>query len=332
MILHENEKHIKFDTVKIKADEKYLLETYLKFNDMFNPRTRERTGIYYSTKDDSMYPFNLYIAVNYPSRKLTIEFTSKILMDELPKLISKYTIKKCLENINSMGVCKIDVDSILKTGCFTNLHVTIDTDYELNDKVLNALNENVKNYKRYKWKPYLNEGITFSRDVKTYGCKESIIIYNKEKETSSTAEKIKFLNSLKNGNEIIEYFRGKTRIEIRLISQNKIKDYLEIPDTKIDTVLNSTSNPILKQFNNVFGESTNIEHNDIDIDNWENYTMFLMLKEHDFDLKLAEQKLRRLYPSNSGYYDRKNKLEKTYWSLQSNESTDYISEMRNLLL
>lgn len=332
MILYENEKCIRFDTVKIKANEKYLLETYLKFNDMFNPRTGEKTGVVYNTKDDIMNPFNLFIAVSYTQKTLSIEFSSKILLEDYPNLISKYTIKKSLENINNLGICKIDVDSILETGCFTNLHVTKDASYELTDKVLNGLNENVKNYRRYKWNHYLNQGITFTRDVISKDCKESITLYNKEKELECSVNNRKFLNSLSNKADIFEYFKGKTRFEMRLSTQSKIKDYLGISDTKICTVLNSTANPILKQFNKVFGESANTVHSDIDIDNWENNSMYLMLKEYDFDLKLVEQRVRCLYPSNSGYYDRIKKIEKVYNSLQSNNPTDYIGEMRNLLV
>ena len=332
MITCENEKYIRFDTVKIKADEKYLLNTYLKFNDMFNPRTSEKTGVVYNTKDDIMNPYNLFIGVSYVQKTLTLEFSSKILLEDYPKLISKYTLRKCLENINKLGICKIDVDSILETGCFTNLHVTKDTNFELTEEVLNELNCNVKNYRRYKWKHYTNEGITFSKDVKSKDCKEDIILYNKEKELSCSVNNRKFLNSLSNKSEICEYFKGKTRFEIRLTTQKKIKDYLGITDTKIQSVLNSTSNPILKQFNKVFGESTKNEHPDINIDNWENYSMYLILKEQGFDLKLVEQKIRNLYPSNSGYYDRKTKIERIYDSLQLSQTTDHFGELRNLLI
>ncbi len=333
MILHENEKYIKFDTVKIKASYKCLLETYLKFNDMFNSRTGEKTGIIYNTKDDTMNPYNLFIAVSYVQKTLTLEFSSKILLEDYPKLISKYTLRKSLENINKLGICKIDVDSIMETGCFTNLHVTKDTNYELTEEVLTELNNNVKNYRRYKWKHYTKEGITFSKDVKSKDCKEDITLYNKEKELSCSVNNRKFLNSLSNKSELYEYFKGKTRFEIRLTTQNKIKDYLGITDTKIQSVLNSTSNPILKQFNKVFGESsTKTEHPDIDLNNWENYCMYLILKEQGFDLKLVEQKIRNLYPSNSGYYDRKTKIERIYDCFQLSHSTDHLGEIRNLLI
>lgn len=39
VILNENKFCVKFDTVKIKANEKCFLNAYLKFNDIFNPRT-----------------------------------------------------------------------------------------------------------------------------------------------------------------------------------------------------------------------------------------------------------------------------------------------------
>lgn len=332
VILNENKFCVKFDTVKIKANEKCFLNAYLKFNDIFNPRTGERTGIIYNTKDDILNPYNLFIAVSYTHNTLTLEFSSKILLDDYPKLISKFTIRKCLENINKLGICQIDVESILETGCFTRLDVTKDVDYELSDKVLNELNENVKNYKRYKWSHYINSGITFTKDVKSVDCKESITVYNKEKELSSSANNRKFLNSLSNKAKIYDYFRGKTRFEIKLSTQVKIMDYLNISDTKIQSVLNSISNPILKQFNRVFGESTKTAHSGIDLDSWENYCMYLALKEYDFNLKLIDQKIRNLYPSSSGYYDRKNKIEKIHASLQINHSTDFLNEIRNLLI
>ena len=328
MILHKNEKYIKFDTVKIKADKKYLLETYLKFNEQFNSKTGEKTGIVYCSKDN---PYNLFIAVSFYQKKLTIEFSSKILFEEYPKLITKYTIRKCLENINSLGICRIDVDSILATGCFTNLHITKDTCYELNNKILNALNDNVKNYKRYKWNRYLNNGMTFTKDVISTDCKESITLYNKEMEINATIDRRAYLSSLENEDEIVEYFKGKTRFEIRLSTQEKIKTYLQISDTLINTVLNSAANPILFQFNKVFGESTNDIHSDIEIDNWDDNAMYLMLKDNDYNMKLVEQKLRRFFSSNSGYYDRKKKIEKMYASFQSNQSSHHIDEIRNLL-
>ena len=47
---------------------------------------------------------------------------------------------------------------------------------------------------------------------------------------------------------IIDYFADKTRFEMTLNTQRKIKEYLNIEETYIGEVLNATSNPLLRQF------------------------------------------------------------------------------------
>lgn len=50
---YEKKRIITFDRVKIKSNYKYLLNTKVKFNEMFHSRTGEKTGLFYSSKDDS---------------------------------------------------------------------------------------------------------------------------------------------------------------------------------------------------------------------------------------------------------------------------------------
>ena len=83
---------------------------------MFHSRSGERIGIFYSSKDDINISYNLYIAVSYVKQTLTLEFSSKILKEKYPDLISRDTIKECLTNINQLNICEIDVDSILLMG------------------------------------------------------------------------------------------------------------------------------------------------------------------------------------------------------------------------
>jgi len=64
--------------------------------------------IFYSSKDDINIPYNLYVAVSYIKQTLTLEFSSKILKEKYPDLISKDTIKECLTNINQLNICDID--------------------------------------------------------------------------------------------------------------------------------------------------------------------------------------------------------------------------------
>ena len=87
--LYEKKRLITCDRIKIKSSYKYLLDTKVKFNERFNSRSGEKTGIFYSSKEDKNVPYNLYIAISYSKQTLTIEFSSKVLKENYIKLISK---------------------------------------------------------------------------------------------------------------------------------------------------------------------------------------------------------------------------------------------------
>lgn len=328
---NEKKRIITFDKIKIKSNYKYLLNTKLKFSDMYHPRSGEKTGLYYNAKDDASIPYNLYIAISYLKQTLTIEFSSKILKENYPYLISKDTIKECLININKLNICEIDVDSILLEGAITSVDITYDADFVLNDDVLNTLNSQVSNYRRFKWTHYNKEGITFTKDVKSKDCAETITLYNKEKEICTSHNK-NFLNSLSQPQQIINYFKGKTRFEITLDTPKKIMNYLNLVDTKIFSVLNSDTNPILIQFDKVFNNSaTNIS--DVTFDNYEEWSMRIILGSYNGDLKRLEQDIRNKFSSRSGATKRMKKFETVHHTMTSaSTSENLIEKVRNLLL
>lgn len=328
---YEKKRLITFDRIKIKSNYKYFLNTKVKFNEMFHSRSGEKTGLFYSSKDDINIPYNLYIAVSYIKQTLTIEFSSKILKENYPDLISRDTIKECLTNINQLNICDIDVDSILSNGAVTSVDVTYDADLNLNDKILETLNSQVNNYRRFKWTHYNKEGITFTKDVKSKDCAETITLYNKEKEICTSHNK-NFLNSLSQPQQIINYFKGKTRFEITLDTSKKIINYLNLADTKISSVLNSDTNPILIQFDKVFGNSiTNIP--DTTCDDYENWAMKIILESYKGDLKRLEQDVRSKFSSRSGATKRMKKFETVYHAMASASTNENIIEKtRNLLL
>lgn len=329
--LYEKKRLISLDRIKIKSNYKYLLDTKVKFNEKFNSRSGEKVGIFYSSKDDKKIPYNLYISVNFLKQTLTLEFSSKILKEKYPDLISKETIKECLTNINQLNICDIDVDNIILNGVITSVDITRDTDLILDDNLLNALNTQVNNYRRFKWTHYDKEGITFTKDVKSKDCTETITLYNKEKEIYTTHNK-DFLNSLSRPQSIIDYFRKKTRFEITLDTPQKIMDYLNVADTKITSVLNSDANPILTQFNKVFGNSTADMPNST-FDDYENWAMKIILERYNGNLKLLEQDIRNKFSSRSGASKRMKKFEAVYHAMSvasTNESP--IEKIRKLLL
>lgn len=291
---YEKKRLITFDRIKIKSNYKYLLDTKVKFNEMFHSRSGEKTGLFYSSKDDINIPYNLYIAVSYVKQTLTLEFSSKILKENYPDLISRDTIKKCLTNINQLNICNIDVDSILSNGVVTSVDITYDADLILNDNLLDALNSQVNNYRRFKWTHYNNEGITFTKDVKSKDCTETITLYNKEKEICTSHNK-NFLNSLSQPQQIMDYFKGKTRFEITLDTPKKIMNYLNLTDIKIFSVPNSDTN--------------------------------------NGDLKRLEQDVRNKFSSRSGATKRMKKFEAVHHAMTSASTNEnLIEKVRNLLL
>ena len=328
---YEKKRLITFDRIKIKSNYKYLLDTKVKFNEMFHSRSGEKTGLFYSSKDDINIPYNLYIAVSYVKQTLTLEFSSKILKENYPDLISRDTIKKCLTNINQLNICNIDVDSILSNGVVTSVDITYDADLILNDNLLDALNSQVNNYRRFKWTHYNNEGITFTKDVKSKDCTETITLYNKKKEICPSHNK-NFLNSLSQPQQIMDYFKGKTRFEITLDTPKKIMNYLNLTDTKIFSVLNSDTNPILILFDKIFNNSvTNISN--ATFDNYEEWSMKIILDSYNGDLKRLEQDVRNKFSSRSGATKRMKKFEAVHHAMTSASTNEnLIEKVRNLLL
>lgn len=299
-------KHLKFDTVKIRTNKDYLINTFIKFNPRYNING-DLINISYNSKNDKMVPYNLYIGINENSQSLTLEFSSKVLLNDYPKLITRDTFRQCLENINQLNICTLDVDSIVNDCYFSKIHVTNDIKYDLTDKVLNSLNSCVNNYRRFKWERYRRDGIRYKKDVKSKTCKESLVIYDKEKEILTNED---FLSVLSNPSKVIGSFDGVVRFEMELDSPKKICRVLNIDTTHIDNVFSSQENPLLTQFNKIFGERE-IENKHYVID-YETYAMNAIIEKHNGDIKKIEQEMKDLnvYSSNSrnGLSDRMKKI------------------------
>ena len=320
-----------FDRIKIKANCKCLLEQMSQFNHNYNAKSGELTREYYSSKGDNRVPFNLYIATSKPRQTLTLEFSSKILGQDYPKLISKYNIRQCLENINNLGICKIDVDEILASGCITSADVAKDIRATITDETLDALSVHVRNYRRYKWDYYDKDGIVFMRDVNSAKCKESIRIYRKEKEITTSKNK-DFLATLPNMWEVIKHFVGVTRFEVKLETVDKIRSYLGIKETYISEVLNTKANPILAMYDKVFSDTGNMS--EMNCINYDSFAMRAILEIYNGDLKTIEMILKPFFSSRSGLNKRMMKIAQTKdeSSKGSESGIDHIKEVRNLLL
>lgn len=87
-------------------------------------------------------------------------------------------------------------------------------------------------------------------------------------------------------------------------------NYLNLADTKISSVLNSDTNPILTQFDKVFSNSTANMPNTT-FDDYENWAMKIILERYNGDLKLLEQDVRSKFSSRSGATKRMKNLKRS---------------------
>lgn len=321
-------RRITCDTVKIKANICYFIEKYIPFNTEY-AADGTLTGEYYSSKNNGNIPFNVYIAASYPKQTLTLEFSSKILYEDYTELISCRTIRQCLKNLNDLGICSIDIDGILRTGCVTKADITRDISMELTDEILSALNENVGMYRRYKWTRYRGTGIEFSRNVKDRRSKESLKLYDKSTELAANSESRKFMSMLANKKKVEEYFAGKTRFEITLNTTDKIRDFLNIRDTYITEFFNADANPILTMFDKIFTVST--ESINPQISNYNEWAMGVILNFFNGDMQLIEQNIRQLYSDRKGVYSRMKQFERLKAN-NNNRLHDLITEVRRRLM
>lgn len=312
------------------------------FKHTFDIETGEVTSMEFNSQANqanrNIVPFSLYIRVNMQSKRMIIEFSSKLLLEDYPLLISEDTFPQALRNMERLGICKLDVESIIEDCHFNKLHATKDVDMELTESILNTLNLYTGNYRKYKWIHYMNEGICFKKDVKTRDCQEELNIYNKEVEILTPKNK-PFLKMVSNPTEILEYYQKKTRFELKMETKRKIRNKLKIPDTSYHSVMRGNPNILLEQFDCIFTPSANNKAADVPlINNFHDYTLFCTLYLHKFNLKMVEQDIkdRRLYSQKSrcAFGRKMNKIKSMAhaWSEQSMNTNAVLEGIRKKLM
>ena len=317
--------YIKCDTIKIRCNYKYLKEMKIPFNITYNSKNIEQ-GRYFNSKHYSSIPYNLYIATNNYHQSLEIEFSSKVLKERYPELINRDTIRQCLSNINNLDICTLDVDGIINHGWVIGADITTDVDLMLTDRVLNALNQNVGNYRRFQWTHYNGKGITFTKN--TIYDKEEIKVYNKYKELLSHSRK--FIDSLENRNDIMDYFYGKTRFEITLKGEKQIRERLGV-GTGIKDFFNAIDSAVREQFDRVFNASIPILDT-TQCNGYEEWAMAHLLDSYNGDLRQIEQSLRQesVYNSRNGLSERMKKFQSVKARTKRKEN-EIVRSVRSLL-
>ena len=108
----DNNSKLYYDTVRFTTSSEYI--TLITGNESLfkhevDIETGELKSIEFNSRSNSInrdkIPFSLYIRANMQSRKMTIEFSSKLLLEDYPLLISEDTFPQALQNMERLGIC-----------------------------------------------------------------------------------------------------------------------------------------------------------------------------------------------------------------------------------
>lgn len=312
---------IKFDKIKIVSS---IENVILIDEDVFENKVKD--GIVVEQRYTMMSPYYLYVEVDYREKELILEFTGKILKDDYKDLIQVDNIHRCLLNINDLGFCNLNIDGILAGGEVVKADVCLDVDYPDCKALTKSLRANVSNFNKYLART-IGDNFVIEKNVQTKGYKRRLTIYDKAKEIQKTGNR-GFLSTLDNPQLLLDYFDGKIRFELNLNSKEQIRRSLDIYDTSIGAVLNSTSTPIWDMLDNALVES-NGEMTCTDIGELKNK---LLLEFCGCDLAKVEALLRNYYSKGTHISQVMKPYRALAAKLSQNLTPSLKQQLRGLLL
>lgn len=303
---------ITLDKIKIVTETEHM--TIL---DMSRFKKIEKQGKICSFKFSQRKPFLLTIEKDYVSGKVSIEFTGKILGSDYPKLISKYTIRQCFENINAMGFCSLNIDEIMSSAEVVKADVTKDVRGINTEQLTSYIQSHIVNYNMYVCRVLHNRNLIVEKNVVSNRCKKRITIYNKEKEMQKS-DNVKFANS----NGITNQFDGVCRFELNLNTKEQVRQALCIPDNKLSSVLESQANPIYDFLCDVVAPPQPISTT-----KWKSYTTLLVLKDCDYNLQQVEARIRGAYPRGTSIKNVMKPYRAMMEEISKGECSDYWNDL-----
>ena len=279
---------ITFDKLKITTNINYI--TNIDY-ERFVAHLKGDELLYYKYKQTS--PFLLEVRADYKKDELVIEFTGKILREEYKNLINRNNIFQCFDEINQMGICKLDTPKILSNSYITKCDITKDIKgYDIKD-IISQIRQNLKNYQKWVCKNY-GGGIVIENTVSTPRHKKRLTIYDKEKELMK-ATNAEFLKSSPNMEETIKHFTNTVRFELNINTEKQVRELLKISDNDLNSVIHSDANPILT----IMDEAIREVKASSTAQNLRDYEHELLLKECHYDLSEVEAKIRGLISKNT---------------------------------
>lgn len=271
-------------------------------------------------------PYTLYVEVDYEAGETVIEFSGKILLDRYPEIINKDNFNYCIERINAMGFCCIDTAMLYEHGRACVVDVTKDVTYQNVAGLSEWLRTSIANHRKYLARN-IGRNLVIEKNVKTRGYKRRLTVYDKEKELLR-AENRDFISCLHDQDSLLSYFKGKVRFEFNLNSKQAIRETLNIQDTSIDEILNSTANPIYNFIDEVITEDSKEAGVEL---SWTDRKNLALLRDCDMDMAKVESEIRK-YASKGTHISQVLKSYKALMSRLGNKGCHYKSGILGLLL
>lgn len=234
-------------------------------------------------------PFQFTLRIDYRKPEAVIEFSGKVLLSEYHSLIRLSNIQNCLDNINRIGICRIETDAILNAQV---VKCDVSNDFPVSDvKGLSIfLKGHLSSHRKYVARELANGNFIVEKNVTTQQCKKRLTIYDKGKEMSRV-ENQKFLEGYYSG---INPFVGMARFELNLNSQAQIRSSLCVGEPTLMTILLSARkvNPIHDFLSEIIDDDIDCKYTPSSI---KEYQIMAILKDCDYDIEKVEAKLRSLY-------------------------------------
>ena len=309
---------LRFDKIKIISQIDFISDINEK---IFISNMKDNVLLYYKYKQKS--PFVLIIIVNYEKKELVLEFTGTILLESYKELIHRDNLRQCLDSINKMGICTLDVDSIITHGIVAKCDVTKDVKVDNFPMIIRYCRQQLKNYRKWICRDYAS-GIVIENAVKTPRHKKRLILYDKYKELQKS-ENDCFFDAVLNREELLDSYRGIVRFELNINTMEQIRTLLSVADNSLNAVLTSEANPILTVIDEAIRERSSIRY----CTNLRDYERVLFLKECCYDLMELEAKLRTLVSTNTSI----KRVMRPYVELceQMQNTADLGSEIRRMV-
>lgn len=256
-------------------------------------QTIVKDGCVTSYKYQQDTPFYLLIRKDFIHSECVIEFTGKILLDRYPELINRDNIRYCIEQINSLGICKIDTERLLQTAIVAKCDITKDIPSTQIKDIISQTKQNLSNYDKWEVEKYPN-GICLRNKVTTDRYKKRVCIYDKGKELKQQTNS-SFLQTLQQPQTLLGFFQDKVRFELNIGTMAQVRRYLKIADNSLNKVLASTANPILSILDEALKKGSESKRHTT----FKDYIYGLILADNHNDLAELEAKVRALSPKGT---------------------------------